>query len=481
MSAQDIFGAELAAWLDLEATAPMPASALERALVATSTRRPRPSVVAGVSSHWIEAVPVEASGLRSRRSLPPHRVLVLALLALVAVALAGAAMVVGGWPRQGPAPKADQAWPGPVHPGVLPVQPLELGPAQPLAVQTIGMRAWTDDRDAPIDWLDITQVRVAHEGQARWHLELAAPPPRAEGLDAEETVISYGLVFDTTGDGRADYEVGINNDAPVRGDFRVWVTDLATGETDEQVGPPYGHPIEFRHPDEAAPGDLPRWSRTMSFSLFGSSDLSGLLGRSPFYAWSAVTRAGETVAWDYAPDAAWLGIPDTVAGSPASPAVGYGAPRLPGTSASPAGVYGWDGQPGEGAGMHWFPQEGLDSREAIAMRWSVGPDCLSVAPGAVASQEHGPVPVRLAGHDGIAIEPYLPPVGFSSGLEDATTRAYELAVGDRTLCLWLTWHETTTDEELDEADRILDHLRVEPLGDGRIRVMFTLGPGWDTG
>ncbi len=60
MSAQDTFGAELAAWLDGEARAPMPANALERALEATSGRRPRPSVVAGVASHWVKSAPVAA-------------------------------------------------------------------------------------------------------------------------------------------------------------------------------------------------------------------------------------------------------------------------------------------------------------------------------------------------------------------------------------------------------------------------------------
>jgi hypothetical protein len=50
-------------------------------------------------------------------------------------------------------------------------------------------------------------------------------------------LIAYGLVLDTTGDGVADYVVGIDNDAPDREDFRVWVSDLATGETDERIGP----------------------------------------------------------------------------------------------------------------------------------------------------------------------------------------------------------------------------------------------------
>ena len=67
----------------------------------------------------------------------------------------------------------------------------------------------------------------------------------------------------------------------------------------------------------------------MTFIFLGTVR-AGLTERSPFYAWSALTRAGETVAWDYAPDAAWLGIPGAVAGPTAIPMPsGYAAPRFP--------------------------------------------------------------------------------------------------------------------------------------------------------
>jgi hypothetical protein len=118
---------------------------------------------------------------------------------------------------------------------------------------------------------------------------------------------------------------------------------------------------------------------------------------------------------------------------------------------------------------------------ATSMLFAVGADCLARAPGATTSGDQPAHPVRLAGFDGKAIEPYQPPVTFGSLSGDETTRAYELAVGDRTLCLWLTWHATTTDDDLDALMRILDTLRVEPLGDSRIRLRFTLEAGWDTG
>ena len=48
-----------------------------------------------------------------------------------------------------------------------------------------------------------------------------------------------------------------------QGAFHVWVTDLATGETDENIGPSYGFPIEFAHPDEQRAGRSDRVPRTM--------------------------------------------------------------------------------------------------------------------------------------------------------------------------------------------------------------------------
>jgi hypothetical protein len=328
MSASDTFGAELAAWLHDEAEGPVPSSALEHALRATSARRPRPALVASVASHWIMAGAADPMREVVRKPLTPSRVLILALVALLAVALAGGAILVGGRAEQravpaiapsaapvippaspAPTPSAAQSasstprpgrdasgkWPGPVQ--TLPemaVQAMELRPDS-------GRLVWNDGRDAPIEGLDITRV-VTGPPQTGWSFAIAGHPPEAAELDAADTVLSYGLVFETTGDGRADYVLGINSDAPVVGDYRVWITDLATGETQEQVGPPYGRPIEFSHPSETSN------SRVMSFWFINGNVPFGSKVRS-FYAWSALTRAGETVAWDYAPDAAWLSVP----------------------------------------------------------------------------------------------------------------------------------------------------------------------------
>ena len=133
MSAQDTFSAELAAWLAVEAHAPVPSSALDRALQATSARRPRPSLLAGVASHWIGTVPTDAPGrVAVRAPLTARQLVIVALLALLAVAVAGAAILVGGGFERGAVPEVRQGWPGPVQAGVLPMQQLAL--AQPIAV-----------------------------------------------------------------------------------------------------------------------------------------------------------------------------------------------------------------------------------------------------------------------------------------------------------------------------------------------------------
>jgi hypothetical protein len=166
-----------------------------------------------------------------------------------------------------------------------------------------------DPHDTAVGWVDVVHVRY-DEGstQPSWSIELAARPPLAANLEPGH-LIAYGLVLDTTSDGVADYVIGIDNDAPKRGDFHVWVTDLATGETDEQIGPPYGVPIEFFHPDEREPGDGPR-PRTMEFTFLGGSapaDLDPDTVR--FYAWASEARDGEVIASDYAPDAGWMTRP----------------------------------------------------------------------------------------------------------------------------------------------------------------------------
>ena len=156
-----------------------------------------------------------------------------------------------------------------------------------------------------------------------------------------------------------------------------------------------------------------------------------------------------------------------------SVATAEGLPELsfPGPRAGGPGEYGWTGRPGQGASMHWV----TDGREAAVMRF-LSPNreaCFRSAPSVR-------VPVTIAGYDGAYLEPFLPPVIFN-GVGDELTRAYELTIGSDLLCVYVTWHPTTTADELDAALGILDTLRAEYREDGSIRITFTLEHGWDTG
>jgi hypothetical protein len=181
-------------------------------------------------------------------------------------------------------------------------------PLQARGASVIAERSWEDPHDTAIEGIDLTRVRFQtslHAKQPIWTLRLAAKPLPAADLEPG-VVIAYGVVIDSTHDGKADYSIGIDNDPPEGGGaFRVWVTDLATGDTVYEVGPSYGYPIDFAHPDEYEHGmKLP--SMTF-FYLSGGVAPAGMdPQKARFYAWSSVTRSGEVIAWDTAPDTGWM-------------------------------------------------------------------------------------------------------------------------------------------------------------------------------
>lgn len=167
-----------------------------------------------------------------------------------------------------------------------------------------------DARGDALEGIDILMVSGSRGRQ--WALRLAGFPPAADSLDPAEMVVEYGLVFETTGDDVADYVIGINNDAPVRGNYRVWVTRLATNSTTEIDGPPYGTPVDFVHPDEVAAGPdtagagmsffflvSPPWAGTGDSGAYIPGDVVR------FYAWASMTSGDDVLAWDYAPDYGW--------------------------------------------------------------------------------------------------------------------------------------------------------------------------------
>ena len=152
-----------------------------------------------------------------------------------------------------------------------------------------GFRSAFDQRDADRPYVDIEQVHVDNFSQPHWRLLLTAAPPKATTLDPTRTVISYGLSIETTGDGIPDYVVGISTEASPAGDYRAWVTELASGAADEQVGPPYGFLVEFSHPDE---GSGPAGEPTMVFTFLGGSRPPGIDGGTKFHAWASVEEDG---------------------------------------------------------------------------------------------------------------------------------------------------------------------------------------------
>ena len=165
--------------------------------------------------------------------------------------------------------------------------------------------------DAASPYVDIARVLVTSASQPHWRLMLTATPPQMGELDATRTVISYGLTFETTGDEDADYVVGISNAGFRAETFRVWVTDLAAGVTDEQDGPPYGFPVEFSHPSEGSPDEVR--DPGMVFTFLPGSRPPGVTLGTRFYAWAFLEEDGAVTSWDYAPDVGWFGAPPEAA------------------------------------------------------------------------------------------------------------------------------------------------------------------------
>jgi hypothetical protein len=396
-----------------------------------------------------------------------------AAVALLVVSLTGA-LIVGSGLLPSPAPEPPEGsgdWTGPVRTegGEVVLQPL-------IHSTTTGLWTGSDPNDSTPGWVDVVSVGVpdpAESSQPHWYITLAAPPPQAADLEPSET-LAYGLVFETTGDSVADFEIGIENAAFQSNDFRVWVTNLATGVTSEQVGPPYGVPVEFSHPNESG-------GTEMVFTFLGGTSPPGLVAETTrFYAWASSTVGGEVVAWDYAPDTAWLTLactdaqPQQCEGEPSASQL----PRLgmPGTVAAAAGDYGFERGPGSSVWMH-----NVGGFGEVQMLFALEDDCFA------SGENPEPTPVTVAGFDGLQVEPYvdesLSLFDHPSTPEDdvEAISAYQLAIDGRTLCVYLGWSAATPPEQLDSARQVLETIRGQSLERGAFRINFTLPQGWDTG
>ena len=221
--------------------------------------------------------------------------------ALVAAALLGSILIGGSL--------AGGAFRELLDPVPPPVRPVWMGALRPdhatlptirMPGDGVGRYIAVDPPDVEDDDIDLTVIHT-DPGQ-RWDLRIAGYPPPDATLDATGRAIEYGVVLDDGNDGVADCLIAISSDAGTTDGYRVWVTNLRSGITQEQLGPPYGYPIDFSHPNEQ--GDPPYEMRF--FFLAGTVPCDLPDGRIAFYAWATASMDGVVQAWDYAPDDAWF-------------------------------------------------------------------------------------------------------------------------------------------------------------------------------
>lgn len=172
-------------------------------------------------------------------------------------------------------------------------------------------------------------------------------------------------------------------------------------------------------------------------------------------------------------------MPERSRSASATPEVSLPALGLPGARAGEAGEYGWTGKFGSFTGMHAVVGDSGSPGgfRQTQLTFAVEDDCFAYG------SELEPVAVTVAGLDGAYVEPYEDPgVMFMPPPRGAaTTGAYALAIGDRILCVYLTWDADTTQDELEASRQVLETLRAQHFGSDGIRITFTLPAGWDTG
>jgi hypothetical protein len=281
------------------AAAPGALESLRLAIVGVPQRNPWHAQVAGAfaNTHWMKTAATGA---------------VLAAL-VVGLAVGREAPRVGNGPFLSPSPsppgtplvwtpdRAQMDWP-------LPVRVEVPGPPVWRTLQSDSQLGtfpsdWFADLSGDVGpsapgWLDITTVRVHYRtgdpsAASRVEFSLVTQAP-SNIPDPRDQWVAYGLVVDVDEDGQPDLRLGMDN-APGR-QHRAWWTDLATGITKAQTGPPYGA-VGDTYFDTFLPGE----------KVFGRLNLRAQdVGAFKFYVWASLIEGGRVVATDYAPDVGWV-------------------------------------------------------------------------------------------------------------------------------------------------------------------------------
>lgn len=216
-------------------------------------------------------------------------------------------------------------------------------------------------------------------------------------------------------------------------------------------------------------------SRTAKFALAAATAVAAAVGASVLwddfgFGVPAPAVTAEPTATPNATPTATL-VPTPAAAMPPSMLPDLHIPRYGALRNTQPKDYGWTGAPGASADMH---NVYLHAEMVFAVE-NDHPDCFARGEGPE------PVPTTVAGLDGLYVEPYGddPRARFEPG-DPVTTGAYALAVGDRTLCVYLSWGPDASATERQAARAVLDSLRAQPFGAEGVRIVFTT-LGWDNG
>lgn len=356
-----------------------------------------------------------------------------------------------------------QDWPGPLRvepPGCVPI----LVPASTAGeIADYSYHDSADDGEQAFGVIDIVDVQFRADcwfaPSVCVYFDMAADVPEPMPDPADQW-IAYGIVVDTTGDGRPEFRYGIDNAAPDADGGRMWRVDLTTGSTYSPIGILEAPQVM----DAVFPSD-----RDLGLTA-GFNPGSVYAKRLPdqpvfrFYVWASVIVDGQIVATDYAPDSGWIELP--LPGSPLSSPSSRGevVHRWPDTTENPAGLYAWGGGTSCGPTCNiGFMHNGYGSGD-VDITINVLPD----GP----PDDGGSRAVTVAGHD-----------GTYRRINDRHEE-WIVDIEGTTVAIRMTTEPGTSGADLAEAHAIIDSMYTEPTESAPYgwRLVFRLTTDdWDSG